>query len=199
MHQHAFRREFYDLSLDDRNHCMTFNSAAKVLLSLTALAVFSAPALAITRWIPLPVRKAVALDETRPGPDVSRGAVVYKNCRACHDIGPNAEHRVGPDLTGVVGRPAASIEGYAYSEALSAAGKEGLVWSRSLLDQYLAAPTKFLPGNKMAYVGLHDDEARRNLIAYLATFQIAEPSTEAVEGEQPAPAAATIPSSDQQP
>lgn len=173
--------------------------AAKTLLGLTALALFHAPALAVTRWIPLPVPKALAMDESQPRPNVSQGAVVYKNCRACHDIGLNPEARVGPDLTGIVGRPAARLDNYAYSEALHAAGEEGLVWSPSLLDQYLAAPTKFLPGNKMAYVGLHDDQARRDLIAYLATFEIAEPAPSAEEETPTAPDGMTNPSSDQQP
>lgn len=178
---------------------MTFDLPAKVLLSLTVLAALNTPALAVTRWIPLPVSKAVALDEDRPGPNVSRGAALYKNCRACHDIGPAAGTRVGPDLTGIVGRPAASIEGFSYSKALHTAGEEGLVWSRSLLDQYLAAPTDFLPGNKMAFVGLDDAEARRNLIGYLATFKVAEPPAETVEDEPAADTDVQAPSSDQQP
>lgn len=151
---------------------MHLKVAANILLGLATFAVYHTPALAVTRWIPLPIPKSVAMDTSQPGPNVSRGAVVYKNCRACHDIGQDATTRVGPDLTGIVGRPAAVLEDYAYSDAIQKAGEEGLVWSRDLLNQYLSAPTKFIPGNKMAYIGLNDAEARRNLIAYLATFEI---------------------------
>ncbi|CFW99267.1 Cytochrome c2 (modular protein) [Candidatus Filomicrobium marinum] len=151
---------------------MHLKMAANVLIGVATFALCCTPALAITRWIPLPVAKSVAIDTSQPGPNISRGAVVYKNCRACHDIGQDAGTRVGPDLTGIVGRPAAVLEDYTYSKAMHEAGKEGLIWSRDLLDQYLSAPTKFIPGNKMAYIGLNDAEARRNLIAYLATFEI---------------------------
>lgn len=149
---------------------MQLKLAAKALTGLAAVAILHSPALALTRWIPLPIPKSVATDETRPAPDVSRGATVYRNCVACHDLGPNVGLRVGPDLTGVVGRAAASLEGYAYSDSMDKAGQEGLVWSKNLLDQFLAAPSRFVPGNKMAYVGVKDADERRNLIAYLATF-----------------------------
>lgn len=183
---------------------MQLKLAAKALLGLAAAAALHSPALAVTRWIPLPVSKSVATDETRSAPDVSQGATLYKNCLACHDLGANAGLRVGPDLTGIVGRPAAALEGYSYSESLHKAGKEGLVWSRDLLSQYLAAPTRFVPGNKMAYVGLADDDARRDLIAYLATFATPEPEPEpqpeSVSEPEPArPAEATQPSPTQNP
>lgn len=180
------------------------STLAAVLVVVATFAILDAPAFAVTRWVPLPASKASALDEARQPPDAGRGAVVYENCRACHDIGSNAGTRVGPDLTGVVGRPAASLEGYAYSEALHTAGREGLVWTRDLLDQYLAAPTKFLPGNKMAFVGLRDAEARRDLIAYLATFESTDEGAEQNETapaqeETSAPEAAAPPPADQQP
>lgn len=171
---------------------MQLKLAAITLFGLATIAALHSPALAVTRWIPLPVSKSVATDETRSAPNVSQGATLYKNCLACHDLGPNAGLRVGPDLTGVVGRPAASLEGYAYSESLHKAGQEGLVWSKDLLSQYLAAPTRFVPGNKMAYIGLADAAARRDLIAYLATFATPEPEpqpeAEAEPGPQPEPA-----------
>lgn len=179
---------------------MQLKLAAKALAGLATVAALHSPALAVTRWIPLPVSKSTATDESRPAPDVSHGATIYKNCLACHDLGSNAGLRVGPDLTGIVGRPAAFLEGYSYSEAMHKAGKEGLVWSRNLLDQYLAAPTQFVPGNKMAYVGLKDSDERRNLIAYLATFAAPEfdpepfPQPEAVI-EQPASYEAAPPDS----
>lgn len=175
---------------------MQLKLVAIALTGLATVAALHSPAHAVTRWIPLPVSKSAATDESRPAPDVSHGATVYKNCVACHDLGPNAGLRVGPDLTGIVGRPAAFLEGYSYSEAMHKAGEEGLIWSTDLLDLYLAAPTRFVPGNKMAYIGLKDSEERRNLIAYLASF--ATPETESGPESSPQPdAASEQPASDE--
>lgn len=41
-----------------------------------------------------------------------------------------------------------------------------MFWSAGALDRYLADPTGFVPGNKMALPGLKKADARENLIAY---------------------------------
>ena len=45
--------------------------------------------------------------------------------------------------------------------------KAKLTWDKSNLFQYLQAPGKFVPGNKMAYSGIKDPQERADLIAYL--------------------------------
>jgi cytochrome c len=95
------------------------------------------------------------------------GAEVFKKCRACHDVGPGAKNKVGPLLNGIVGRGAGSIEGFTYSEANKAAGAKGLVWTDDQLFKYLENPLAFMPGTKMAFVGLKDEQDRRDIIAYL--------------------------------
>jgi hypothetical protein len=45
------------------------------------------------------------------------GADVFKKCRACHDVGPDAKNNIGPFLNGIVGRRAGTIEGFNYSVA----------------------------------------------------------------------------------
>ncbi len=103
--------------------------------------------------------------------DVENGQNVYRQCRACHQIGPNARNLVGPALTGIVGRKAGTVQGFNYSEANKAAGEKGLVWTEEVLMQYLAAPMKFMPGTKMAYAGLKDEADRKDLIAYLKSVK----------------------------
>jgi cytochrome c len=49
--------------------------------------------------------------------DAANGEKVFAQCRACHQIGPNAKNAVGPVLNGVIGRKAGSVEGYNYSPA----------------------------------------------------------------------------------
>ncbi len=99
--------------------------------------------------------------------DVENGQDLYRQCRACHQIGAGAKNLVGPQLNGVVGRKASSIEGFNYSQASHDAGGKGLVWTEENLDKYLTNPAAFMPGTKMAYAGIKDDADRKDVIAYL--------------------------------
>ena len=105
-----------------------------------------------------------------PAGNAEAGEDVFKKCRACHDIGPDAKNKVGPSLTGIIGRKSGTIDGFAYSEANKAAGEKGLVWSEDELFKYLEAPMTYMPKNKMAFAGLKDEQDRRDVIAYLKTF-----------------------------
>ncbi len=118
------------------------------------------------------------------GPVISQAAAdgekVFKKCKACHKIGPDAKNSIGPILTGVVGRPAGSAEGYKYSKSMLAAGESGLVWSEENIAEYLVNPTKYLRAlldypkakAKMSFK-LKSEGDRLDVIAYLATFQTA--------------------------
>jgi cytochrome c len=99
--------------------------------------------------------------------DPKEGAEVFKKCRACHDVGPDAKNKVGPVLNDVVSRKAGTIEGFSYSEANKAAGAKGLVWTEDVLFKYLENPLTFMPGTKMAFAGLKDPQDRKDLIAFL--------------------------------
>jgi cytochrome c2 len=102
--------------------------------------------------------------------DAENGAEIFKKCRACHDIGPNAKIKVGPVLNDIIGRKAGSIEGFAYSEANKTAGATGLVWTDDVLFKYLENPLTFMKGTKMVFTGLKDEQDRRDVIAYLKKF-----------------------------
>lgn len=145
------------------------------LASGTAAAIFLfaslIPAAALPRWVPLPVAKSSALDSLDLPGDPARGKALYAQCRACHEIGATAGHKVGPALTGILNRPAAAYKDYPYSTALRQAGKEGLIWTRDFLDEFLEAPTRFLPGGNMAFIGIKSEQDRNSLIAYLATIK----------------------------
>jgi cytochrome c len=99
--------------------------------------------------------------------DPEEGATVFNKCRACHRIGPGARTVVGPELNGVVGRKAGSIEGYPYSAALKAAG---LTWDEATLTQWLRSPRALVPGTRMTFAGISKDDDIANVIAYLKTF-----------------------------
>ena len=106
---------------------------------------------------------SVAAQEGNP----EEGAEVFKKCRACHDVGPEAKNKVGPVLNDIVGRKAGTIEGFTYSEANKAAGGKGLTWTEDVLLKYLENPLTFMPGTKMAFAGLKDPQDRKDLIAFL--------------------------------
>jgi cytochrome c len=100
--------------------------------------------------------------------DAAAGAKVFNQCKACHDV-EKGVNKVGPTLKGVVGRKAASVADYKYSEAMTAKGAEGLVWDEANLIAYLANPKAFVPKTKMAFGGLKKPEDEANLIAFLKT------------------------------
>ncbi len=100
------------------------------------------------------------------GGDPAAGKKVFNKCKACHFV-DKEKNKVGPYLKGVIGRKAGSVEGFKYSKAMKAKGEEGLVWTEETIAEYLKAPKKYVPKNKMAFAGLKKDEDIANVIAYI--------------------------------
>ncbi|MEX1036077.1 MAG: cytochrome c family protein [Sneathiella sp.] len=100
--------------------------------------------------------------------DAAKGEKVFKKCKACHTIEQGGKNAIGPNLFGIIGTKAGSVEGYRYSKAMSDAG---LTWDEATLDEYLEKPRAFVKGTKMAFAGLKKESDREDLIAYLKTFQ----------------------------
>ncbi len=112
--------------------------------------------------------------------DAAAGEGVYNRCKSCHGIVNGDEvivrgGRTGPNLYGVIGRTAGTVEGFRYSDGLVAAGEAGLVWSEEAVAEWVADPTAFLRTH-------NDDSSLRSkmtfklrsggedVAAYLATF-----------------------------
>lgn len=82
--------------------------------------------------------------------DPAAGERDWRQCRACHMIVDDAGNdiqrggRVGPNLYGIIGSPAAAVEGFRYSSDLEAAGAAGLVWDEESFVAYVQDPTGFL-------------------------------------------------------
>lgn len=132
---------------------------------------------------PLPVLLAEASPE--------EGESETKKCAACHSFEQGGAAKIGPPLWGVVDRDIASVDGFAYSDALL--GKEG-EWTFESLAGFLADPKGWAPGTKMAFAGIKDPADRADVLVYLrslaespvplpepATAEAAEPQ-EAAEG-----------------
>jgi cytochrome c len=97
--------------------------------------------------------------------DAARGEGVFnQQCKACHTTEKGAPNKVGPNLFGVVGRKAATLDGFSYSSAMQ---KSGLTWDEKTLSDYLKEPRKIVPGTKMAFVGLRKQDQIDDVIAYL--------------------------------
>lgn len=110
--------------------------------------------------------------------DVAKGEKIFKKCKACHMIGPEARNKTGPNLTGVIGRTAGTFEGFEYSKSMTALGETGFVWNEDLIFDYLLSPKKFLRktlDDKRAKANmsfrLKGEQDRRDVIAYLAGFR----------------------------
>jgi len=99
--------------------------------------------------------------------DAEAGQRVFAQCRACHQVGENARNGVGPNLNGLFGREAGSVEGYTYSNAFQDLDK---VWDEENFAVYIQNPRQVTPGTKMVYAGLRDEQRINDLIAYLAQF-----------------------------
>ena len=99
--------------------------------------------------------------------DAEAGEKVFNKCKACHMVGDDAKNRVGPELTGIVGREIASAPDFKYSDAFLAKKAEGFTWSEESLGEYLTNPKEYIPGNKMTFVGLKKPEEIANVLAYL--------------------------------
>lgn len=104
--------------------------------------------------------------------DAEAGKAAFAKCGICHQVGPNATTVVGPELNGIVGRKAASVEGFAYSPGMKKLGDEGYVWTEAHIDSWIADPKAMLPNSTMAlaFQGVPDADERANIIAYLKTF-----------------------------
>lgn len=95
-------------------------------------------------------------------------AVFAAQCAMCHSAVRNGAPILGPTLFGVVGRRAASVPGFTYSNAMKG---ETFVWSEDRLRAYLPQPKAMVPGTKMAFAGLKNPSQVDDLIAYLATLK----------------------------
>src|SRR5918994_1977210 len=99
--------------------------------------------------------------------DVAAGEKVFAQCRACHQVGPTAKNAVGPVLNGLFGRPAGTVEGYNYSPANK---NSGITWDEATFREYIQNPRAKIPGTKMIYAGLKDEQKINDLVAYLKQF-----------------------------
>lgn len=136
------------------------------------------------------VLAAPAFAESHGG-DAAAGEEAFGQCATCHvvadadgNILAGKRAKTGPNLHGVVGRQAGTVEGFRYGSSLVEAGEAGLVWDEANLTEYLMDPKGYLQTylddnrarSKMSF-RVREEADAANLAAFLATF------SEQMEGE----------------
>lgn len=104
-----------------------------------------------------------------PAADLAKGEAAFARCQACHDAHQGGADKIGPNLWAVVGGPVMHRAGFAYSDAMSAHKAEAPTWGYDQLDQFITAPARYVPGTKMSFAGIRDQQTRIDLIAWLRT------------------------------
>lgn len=99
--------------------------------------------------------------------DAAAGEKVFTQCKACHQVGEGARNTIGPILNGLFDRHASAVEGYNYSNANKSSG---IVWDEATFRVYIKDPKAKIPGTKMAFPGVKDEQKINDLVAYLHTF-----------------------------
>ncbi|WP_432767369.1 c-type cytochrome [Roseateles cavernae] len=111
-----------------------------------------------------------------PVGDIAAGKASFvAACASCHQVGPSARGGFGPQLNGIVGRPAGSTPDYSYSAAMK---NSGIVWSATTLAAFIRDPERSVPGTKMRFFSIgFSDQKMANLLAYLASLPASPPSS----------------------
>lgn len=125
---------------------------------------------------------ALADSDSMMGPsgDAAAGESLFRQCASCHVV-TNAEGetlagrgRTGPNLFGVAGRAAGSVEDFRYSPGLTATGEAGVVWDEESFAAFVQDPTAFVreatgdngQRSSMSFRARSEEDAL-NLYAYL--------------------------------
>jgi cytochrome c len=109
--------------------------------------------------VPLPALLAKA--------DAKKGEQDAKVCLTCHNFEKGAGPKIGPPLWGVVGRPVASIAGFAYSDSLKVVGGN---WTYEQINKMITNPKSVAADTKMTFPGEKVAQRRADILAYLQTL-----------------------------
>ena len=124
--------------------------------------------------------------------DAAKGETSFKQCQTCHSVVNEAGEvlagkgsKTGPNLYGVFGRAAGSLEGFKYGESIVAVGAAGYVWDEAGFVEYVQDPAAFLKAklddkgakSKMSFK-LKNADTAADLYAFLAQFSAAPAVTE---------------------
>lgn len=104
------------------------------------------------------------------GGDAVKGEKVFRKCKACHTA-TEEKNKVGPHLVGIIGRKAASVEGYKYGDGIMAAAEKIGEWDEVKIVEYLANPKDYISGKSKMPFKLTKEGERNDVAAYLASLK----------------------------
>jgi cytochrome c len=99
-------------------------------------------------------------------------AAFNKKCATCHTTAQGGANKVGPNLFSVVAGKKAHLNNFTYSKALA---EKGGNWEYEDLNAFLAKPSAFIKGTKMAFAGIGNAKERADIIAWLRTQHSSPP------------------------
>jgi len=99
--------------------------------------------------------------------DADAGKTSFNKCLACHAVGEGAKNKVGPVLNGLDGRKSGTVEGYSYSEANK---NSGITWNTETFLEYIKDPKAKIPGTKMVFAGIKNENEANALWAYISQY-----------------------------
>jgi cytochrome c2 len=102
---------------------------------------------------------------------IEAGQGAFRQCSSCHEVGANARDRTGPNLNGILGRAIGSVDGFRYSNVFQDAAEAGDVWTADAIAAFLIDPRGAMPGTKMAFRGVRNEEDIAAIIAYIESME----------------------------
>jgi len=110
---------------------------------------------------------AAAVASAASAQDVGKGEISFHKCLPCHAIGNDAQNKIGPELNGLDGRHSGSVAGFDYSDANK---NSGIVWNEAKFKEYIQDPRGVIPGTKMIFAGIKNQQEIADLWAYISQF-----------------------------
>ena len=99
--------------------------------------------------------------------DLAAGEQSFRKCGPCHSVGEDAKNKIGPVLNGLDGRKSGTAADYNYSDANKSAD---ITWGEASFKEYIKDPRAKVPGTKMIFVGIKNEQEATDLWAYLKQF-----------------------------
>ena len=98
--------------------------------------------------------------------DLTAGEAAFRKCQPCHDVGEAAKNKLGPELNGLDGRKAGTVENGTYSQGMK---NSGITWNEPAFREFVSNPAAKVPGTTMM-LSVRDEKEIGDLWAYLKQF-----------------------------
>ena len=99
--------------------------------------------------------------------DVAKGQAAFvRQCSICHTIDKGGDNRIGPNLFGIVGRRAGTMQDFRYTNAFRTTAT--FEWTEGLLGPWISLPNVMVPGTAMGNFPGVAERDKDDIVAYLA-------------------------------